>query len=133
MIKEQIEQLRHRRNNLTEEFQGKEFEFHAEIERIDRVIANFEEGVEILDGEQSSVVQEKSAKSVAQAIVEILDQAGEPLHVKRITERLHNLGYDSAESTVSGTLQTYAKKKEKFKKTSPATYSVLTKKSKGAG
>jgi exopolyphosphatase/pppGpp-phosphohydrolase len=133
MIKEQIEQLRQRRENITEEFRGKEIEFNTEIERIDRAIAKFEAGVGILHGEPSSVVQEKPAKSVAQAIGIILNDAGEPLHVKRIMERLRFLGYQTAESTVSGTLQTYAKKNKKFKKTAPATYSVLEKKSKGAG
>lgn len=106
--------------------------FNAEIERIDQAILKFEEGVGILHGEQSNVAEEKPAKSVAQAIEIILNDAGEPLHVKRITERLRFLGYQTAESTVSGTLQTYAKKKKKFKKTAPATFGVLEKKSKAA-
>jgi hypothetical protein len=132
MIQEQIEQLTQRRSNLTEEFQGREIEFHAEIERIDQAILKFEEGIEILDGQEVTVLQEKPAKSVTQVIVEILSEVGEPLHVKRITERLHNLGHDSNESTVSRTLQVYAKKKKKFKKIAPATFTILKKKSKAA-
>lgn len=117
---EAIEKLKNVKKKLISEKE----EIDVELNRIDGAIDKFSEGIEILSGD------EKPRGSATAEIETILREAGKPLHVRQITDVLHERGFSIAQQSVSAALQIKAKRRDKFYKAAPATFDLLENKSK---
>lgn len=79
--------------------------------------------------EIQTLKNERQKSNSASAEIEIiLREAGKPLHVREITEELHRRGFSIAFQSVSATLQVAAKKRSKYKRVGPATFTLREKK-----
>jgi chromosome segregation and condensation protein ScpB len=129
---EAIKKLRSTKESLLSERN----EIDAEVEKIDVALEKFLEGIDVLSKEKISDVTSKAKRKpkkrlTATTMIEnMLKESDEPMKVKEITSILHRKNFKTAETTVSSILQTNAKKKKKFIKVAPATYTILKEKSK---
>lgn len=119
MFEKAIEKLKMERTKLISEAKQFDAEYKNEIKRIDTAIQKFEEGMAALNPKNPIPRQ-----SATREIENILAQFG-PMHVRAITDELHRRGYSMALQSVSCALQTAAKKKKKYRRISPATFTLL--------
>ena len=119
MFEKAIEKLKKERTKLTGEAKQFDAEYKSEIRRIDTAIRKFEEGMAALGSKASTPRISATAE-----IENILAERG-VMHVRDITKELHRRGYAMAYQSVSSALQTAAKKKKKYRRVSPATFTLL--------
>lgn len=117
---EVITQLKERKEKLASSFKRQKNEYRSKINQIDRAINSFEKGFKELQGE------ELRPPTTADIVETILRESRKPLHLKKIVAELNRRrNITSPYQSVSRLLQTYSKMGKRFKRVSPATFTLV--------
>lgn len=118
-----IADLKAEKEQLAANFAVCKAKFTANMKRINRAIAMYEEAEKLANGEEA-VRPKRRWQGIPDAIEDIFREMG-ALHVQDITAELLRRGYRTTQQSVSGLVQRYAQLNQRFKKVDRATYGLL--------
>lgn len=109
------------------EAQEKEIDnLKAEIQRKESFLSGLKEALKLLPREDSEVSsQELRPGSDLAKASELLKQAGHPLHISEILKGLGKEVNKNTRASLSGSMGTYARKREIFVKSGPNTFGLV--------
>ena len=112
-----IEKLQNQREQLLMQKSASNKRYSKKITKLNKALRKFSQGMAVLG--------EEKKKSAANSIEEILSD-GKSRHINEISKELKKRGFDLPYQSISGIIQIYSKKYNKYERTAPATFKLIS-------